>query len=99
MSGISTTWDEWRAANEDDIWHLFWALSRSVEDMNLPMLDQLDFHRFMAFCQKNTSHPAAHPDLEAAEKAQAACGANNTSIKDISCESEFESLHYAIIEH
>jgi hypothetical protein len=53
------TWHDWRKDNEDLMWSLFWAVSKTVDDNKLPFLDQLEFSDFVQFCRKYTSEP--HP--------------------------------------
>lgn len=51
------SWHQWKLDNEDDCWSLYWALTKTIEENDLPILDQFEFHDFMRICQKYTSEP------------------------------------------
>ena len=56
-------WNDWKIDNEEDMWHLFFAITRTVQENELPMLDQFEFHDFVKVCQKFTSIPKPPKDL------------------------------------
>lgn len=56
-SSHAYTWHNWEIDYEDTIWSLFWAISKTVEDNKLQLLDEMEFSDFMRFCRKLTSEP------------------------------------------
>jgi hypothetical protein len=64
------TWGQWRLDVEDDLWSLYWALTKTVEQSGLTLLDQMEFSDFMAFCKKHTSRPVRPSDLPVASSSE-----------------------------
>lgn len=57
--------DEYEKIWEEEIWRLYHFLTRCVEAERLPVLDQLKFTDFAAFCIKYTSRSVATSAREA----------------------------------
>jgi len=53
---------------EEAIWRLYHYLTRCVEAEGLPVLDELKFSDFAAFCTRHTSRPLATAAREAVEE-------------------------------
>lgn len=56
------SWHDWQKDHEDTIWSLFWAITKTVEDNKLEILDRMEFSDFMKFCRKHTSVPKPPAD-------------------------------------
>ncbi len=56
------SWHDWQKDHEDTIWSLFWAITKTVEDNKLEILDTMEFGDFMRFCRKHTSIPKPPAD-------------------------------------
>lgn len=76
----SYTWQDWKLDYEEDLWHLYHALTRSTE--NVPILDCLSFHDFVVFCQKNTTKPVPPVLLDVAEQVEDECGEHEVQVDD-----------------
>lgn len=55
------SWQEWRDDYQEDLWQLYYALTKAGEAIDT--LDCLEFHDFISFCQRHTSRPTP-PELE-----------------------------------
>jgi hypothetical protein len=47
--------DKYNELWTEEVWRLYYALTRTVEEEHLPLLDVLDFSDFITFCRKYTS--------------------------------------------
>ncbi len=63
------SWSDWREDNEEAIWQLFYGITSTVRDNDLPFLDRLEFPDFVSFCQRHTSRPARSKADQAAVEA------------------------------
>lgn len=73
-SSSDYTWSQWKLDIEEDAWSLYWALTKTIEDSGLNILDQMEFADFMAVCKKYTSEPIPPRDASSTS-----CAANRSS--------------------
>ena len=55
------SWGDWYNDYEDVCWELYWGMMRTVETMDLSIMDNLSFHDFFRMVRRTTSVPTAPP--------------------------------------
>lgn len=54
------TWGQWTDEYEEYMYRLYHAMTACIENDRVPLLDQLEFSDFVAFCKRYTHAPVAN---------------------------------------
>lgn len=58
------SWADFVSDMDEDLWQLYWGLTKTVESEGLPILDKISYSEFVRFVIKNTDKPTPPPPPE-----------------------------------